>query len=520
VATVDANQLDRELARLVEAELLFRKGRPPQASYLFKHALIQDAAYQSLLKSRRQMYHQKIAETLEQRFPETAATRPELLAHHFTEAMLKPQAIAYWEKAGLMARERSANAEAIAHFTNGLQLLETLDDSPDRPQQELRLQLPLGTALLSVKGYAAPQVGTVFKRARELVDQIDDPTQRFAVMWGNWAWHVVRGDFRLCMELAAEAMSFAGQLNDPAITMEALFIPGLTMLYRGDFAGALEHCGRAIREFDDLERCRFWTAFTGQNSGVTHRCYDALALWHLGFPDRAIEMNHETLERARLVNHPFSLCYALHHTGWLQQHLRLGSEVQAAGEEGIAAATDMGFNFWVTTATLYRAAGLALQGKYEDALPELRKGLAAYRGAGAELALPFYLSVLAEAQCKTGQPDEGLKTIAEAFGLAEKNDDRFQEVELHRLKGEILLARNASDTAEAEACFRQAIETARRQGSRSWELRATTSQCRLWHQHGRHDDARQALSTVVDQFTEGFATPDLVDAKTLVDDLN
>ncbi len=519
VTTLDPPTLDEELGRLLDAELIFKKGRPPQQSYIFKHALIQDAAYNSLLKSKRQQHHQRIAEVLEAQFSETAATTPELLAQHFTEANLPERGVPYWERAGLLCRDRSANAEAIGHFTRGLKLLESFDDSPDKDKQELRLQIPLGTAYLSAKGYAAPEGGPVFERARALAERIGEKPQLFAVMWGDWAWHVVRGDFRLCMELAAEAMQLAEQLHDPGLTMEALFLPGLTLLYRGDFAGAREHCERAITEFDNRELCAVWTAHTGQNSGVTHRCYLALALWHLGFPDQALAMSGEAIARSREVRHPFSLCYALHHAGWLFQHCHMGLDVEAVSQEEIHIASEHCFVLWSVTGTLYRAAGLLQHGRVEEALPELQQGITAYKASGAELALPFYLSLLAEALQQSGLLDESLSTIVEALQFADKNEDLFQTAELHRQRGELLLALSPDRAAEAESCFQTSLGIARQQHSQAWQLRTTISLARLWHSQGQTARARQALLEIYDSYTEGFSTPDLLTAKSLLDQL-
>ena len=519
VATIVPPTLDEELGKLLDAELIFKKGRPPQLSYIFKHALIQDAAYNSLLKSKRQQHHQRIAEVLEAQFPETAATTPELLAQHFTEANLPERAVPYWEQAGLLCRDRSANAEAIGHFTRGLQLLDSFDDSPDKDKQELRLQIPLGTAYLSAKGYAAPEGGPIFARARALAERIGEKPQLFAVMWGDWAWHVVRGDFRLCMELAAEAMQLAEQLNDPGITMEALFMPGLTLLYRGDFIGAREHCKHAIAQFDDREQCRLWTAYTGQNSGVTHRCYLALALWHLGYPDQALAMSGEAIAHGREVQHPFSLCYALHHAGWLFQHCRIGLDCEAVGQEEIHIASEHCFALWSVTGTLYRAAGLLQQGRVNDALPELQQGITAYKASGAELALPFYLSLLAEALQQSGLLDESLSTITEALRYADKNEDLFQTAELHRQRGELFLALAPDHTTEAETCFQTSLAIARQQHSQAWRLRTTTSLARLWHLQGQTSRARQALAEIYDSYTVGFSTPDLLAAKSLLDEL-
>jgi tetratricopeptide (TPR) repeat protein len=301
--------------------------------------------------------------------------------------------------------------------------------------------------------------------------------------------------------------------------MEALFMPGLTKLYRADFTGAREDCGRAVAEFDDRERTKLWAGHTGQNSGVTHRCYLSLALWHLGYPDQALAVNREMLALAREIKHPFSLTYALHHTGWLHQHCRLGAEAQAAGEEEIKISTEQGFAFWHATGTLYRAGGMLEQGKLQEALPLIQKGMAAYTATGAGLALPFYHSILGDAYTRAGRFDDALKALDDGIAIADKNEDWFQYAELHRLKGDLALARSPSDEDAAESLYRQAIEFTRRQKSKSFELRATTSLCRLLQRQGRGIDGVRELAPIYDSFTEGFGTPDLIAAKSLLDQL-
>ena len=306
--------LQAELAKLVQAEILYPKGRPPRCTYIFKHALLEDALYNALVKSKRQQLHGRIAAALETHFPQTVATQPELLAYHFTEAGLTEKAIGYWLKAGLRSRERSAEIEAISHLTRGLALLETLGEFPGRDARELELLSPLGTAYIASRGYAAPEVGPVFQRARELCQRVGQPLQLFAIILGIWEWHTVRGDLRLCMDLAAKGMEFAGQLDDPGIMMEALFMSGETMLYRADFAGARDRLATAVAEYDDRERTKFWAVHTSHDAGVTCRSNLAVSLWHLGYPDQALKVNREMLQLAREIGHPFSLAYALHHT--------------------------------------------------------------------------------------------------------------------------------------------------------------------------------------------------------------
>jgi serine/threonine protein kinase/tetratricopeptide (TPR) repeat protein len=519
VAAVDEATLQAELAKLVQAEILYPKGRPPRCTYTFKHALLEDALYNALVKGKRQQLHRRIAEVLEAQFAQTVLTQPELLAHHFTEAGLTEKAIGYWLKAGLRSRDRSAEVEAIGHLTRGLALLGALDESPERDARELELLSPLGTAYIASHGYAAPEVGPAFRRARELCERVGQPAQLFALMLGIWEWHTVRGDLRLCTELAAEGMEFAGRLNDPGMWMEALFMSAETMLYRADFAGARDHFAKAVADYDDRERTRFWAAHTGHNAGVTCRSNLAVSLWHLGYPDQALKANREMRQLAREIKHPFSVAYALHHTAWLYQYCRLGAEVQAAAEEEIAIATEQGFALWHATGTVFKGAGILLQGKPDEALPLLLTGIDAFRASGAELTLPFQLSILGDAYTQAGRFEDARQALDEGLAIAEKNDERCQEPELHRLQGELLLAGSPDQAAAAEDCFGRAIETARRQQSRAWELRAKMSLTRLWQRQSRRDEARAALAAIFETYTEGLTTPDLVDARALLEKL-
>ena len=475
--------------------------------------------YNALVKGKRQPFHRRIAEVLEARFPQTADTQPELLAHHFTEAGLTERAIGYWLKAGLRSRERSAEIEAISHLTRGQALLKTLNESPERDARELELLTPLGTAYIASRGYAAPEVGPAFRRARELCERDGQPSQLFALMLGTWEWHTVRGDLQLCMDLAAEGMELASRLNDPGLLMEALFMSGETMLYRGDFAAARDSFETAVAQYDDRERTKFWAARTGHNAGVTHRSNLAVSLWHLGYPDQALEVNREMRQLAREIGHPFSLAYALHHTAWLYHYCRIGAEVRAAAEQEIEIATEQGFALWQATGTFFKGAGMLLQGDFEGALPLLLKGHHAFRAGGAELTLPFQLSILVDAYTRSGRFEDAHRALDEGLAITAKNDERCQEAELNRQKGDLILAESPDQTAAAEDCFREAIQTARLQRSKAWELRATISLVRLWQRQGRRSEARQMLAAVHATYTEGWTTPDLVEATALLEAL-
>jgi predicted ATPase len=307
-------------------------------------------------------------------------TRPELLAHHFTEAGLTEQAIGYCLKAGIRSQKRFANVEAIGHLTKGLALVGTLAESPDRDAQELPFLNPLGTAYIAARGYTVPEVAPIFSRARELCGRIGEPTQTFATMWGVCAFHGTRGDLRLSMELSKEAMVLAERLNDPGIVMEALFVRGIILFLHADFDAARVCHARALADYDDRARTKFWASHTGQDAGVTHRCFLALALWHLGYPDQALQINREMCDLARALGHPFSLAYAQCCSAWLYYDYRLGTEAEAAGDEQLRIAAEQSFPWWHANGTLFKAGGMLLQGRLDDARSVLGEALNVYQG--------------------------------------------------------------------------------------------------------------------------------------------
>jgi len=517
VAGRDQPTLKDELAKLVQAEIIYQKGRPPESTYFFKHALLEDALYNALIKAKRQQFHCRIAEVLEEKFPQTVETRPELLAHHFTEAGLPEKAIGYWLNAGLRSQERSANIEAIGHLTKGLELVGALPEGPRRDAKELQFLTTLGPVYIAARGYAAPEIGPALERARELCRLIGEEQLMFGVMLGAWEWRIVRGDLSICTELASEGLDVAERLNDPGVTMEALFMPGVTLSYRGQFEESRLYHEKAL-QYDDRERTKFWTTYSGHDGGVTNRCYLFLDLWHLGFPDQARKLEGETRELALTIGHAFSRCHAVDFSAFFYNYCKLGAEMKAAAEEELAIGTDQGFALWHALGILHTGAGLLLQGRAMEALPHLLEGFRKFRETGAEIRVPSYLGILADAYTQTAKFDDAHKALDEALLVLEKNDNRSDEAELYRLKGELHLV-EANDHAAAEESFRMAVETARRQSSKAWELRATTSLARLWQREGRHNEARSSLESIYDTYTEGFKTPDLVEAKAVLDSL-
>ncbi|MBI3756512.1 MAG: AAA family ATPase [Deltaproteobacteria bacterium] len=516
VSSLDEEKLQHGLKQLVEAELVYQRGLLPQANYLFKHALIQDTAYQSLLKSTRQQYHRQIAQVLEERFPETQANQPELLAHHYTEAGLIKQAIPYWQRAGERASQHSAYMEAIAHLTKGLELLQPLPDTPERVQQELTLQLALAAPLIITKGYTVPAVERVYTRALELCRQLGETPQLFSTLVGLWTFHLMRAEYKTARELAEQCLSLAQNAHNPLFLLGAHLMLGDTLFWLGEFALAQEHLEEGIALYDPQQH-----RSSQEDPGVVCLCYATAVLWLLGYADQALQRSHGTLTLAQKLSHPYSLVYAL---SWAAVLHLFRQEVQATqewAEAAIALSTEHGFPHWLASGTMWRGWALAEQGRGEEGITQIRQGLAAYRAMGAEQAVPYFLALLAEAYGKVGQAEEGLSTLSEALMLVNKTGARWYEAELYRLKGELLLAQEGlrEKTEEAEECFLRAIAVARKQEAKSLELRAVMSLGRLWQQQGKKDEACQMLAEIYNWFTEGFDTKDLQDAKALLEEL-
>jgi class 3 adenylate cyclase/predicted ATPase len=524
VSPLDEATLQHGLRQLVEAELVYQRGVPPQAAYTFKHALIQDAAYQSLLRSTRQQYHQRLAQVLAVQFPEMAEIQPELLAHHYTEAGLVAQAIPYWQRAGQRALERSANLEAVAHLTQGLELLATLPDTPERAQQELDLQTTLGPALMFTKGQAAPEVLQAYARARALCQQMGETTQLFQVLRGVWLFYLMRMELRTAREIGEQLLTLAQQVGDPALLLEAHYALGTPLNYLGEFTAAQAHFEQGIALYDPQQH-RAHAVRYGLDPGVMCRVYAALTLWWLGYPDQALQRSHEALTLARELAHPFSLACALFFAAWLHNLRREWPLTHERAEAVIALATEQGSAQFVAGGTFFRGCALAEwdpapgagQGQVEAGMAQMQQGLAAWRATGAEVLRPYGLALLAKASAQVGQREAGLALLAEALAVLNDTGERRWEAELHRLKGELLLALSREHDGEAEACFQQSLAVAHLQQAKSLELRAAMSLGRLWQRQGKTEHARQLLTEVYTWFTEGFDTADLQEAQALLE---
>jgi class 3 adenylate cyclase/predicted ATPase len=518
VSPLDEPTLQQGLRQLIEAELVYQQGTPPQATYTFKHALIQDAAYQSLLRSTRQQYHKRIAQVLVEQFPETAETQPELLAHHYTEAGRTEQAISYWQRAGQQARQRSANPEAVQHLTMGLALLATLPETPERDQQELNLQIALGPALVAAKGRAAPEVEQVYARALELCRQVGETPQLFPTLRGLCRFYQGRGALPTARALGEQLLRLAQREDVPTPRLEAHEALGSTLFYLGDYAAAQTHLEQGVVLTDPMAQ-RAQALRHDVVPGVRCLAIVAWALWCLGYPAQAVQRSQEALALAQTLAHPQSLVFAQYFAAFLHHRRREAPEVQMQVDALLPLATAQEFPLYVGLGTCLRGWAAAVQGESMAGLAQMHQGMAAVLATGQTLTQPLCLVLLAEAAGHAGQVEEGLHLLAEALAALEASGRGDLLAEAYRLQGELLLRQAAPDAAQAEACCQQALAIARRQQAKSWELRAATSLARLWQQQGKRAEAHQLLAEVYGWFTEGFDTADLQEARALLDTL-
>lgn len=520
VSPLQEAKLEDTLAQLEEAELINRRGRAPDLTCEFKHALVRDEAYQSLLKSIRQHYHQRIAEALEQRFPKTVETQPELLAQHYTAAGRLEQAVAYWHRAGQRAVEHSANLEAIAHLTKGLELVEDLPNTRECSKKELGMRLTLATALLSIKGWAAPEVEQAYLRCHELCHQVGEVSQLFTVTWGLWLVCQQRGQLKQAQDLADEALALAKQQPDTALLLQAHHAAWTNLFRFPDFLACREHLDQGLALYSLNEHGSHAFVYGGHDPGVCCWNHAALTLWFLGYADQAQNMARNAMALAEALAHPFSLVLALTFSGFLRQFRREARLAQECVEAALALCSERGIGpQFAAAAKALRGWALATQGQTDEGIMDIQEGLQALRATGTEQRKSYLLALLAETYGKAEQADRGLAELAEALESAEQSGERTWEAELHRLKGELLLSRSADNQGQAEACFSQAITVAQKQSAKSLELRAATSFARLLQAQGKSKEAHELVQPIYGWFTEGFDTADLKDAKALLDQL-
>jgi class 3 adenylate cyclase/predicted ATPase len=516
VSRLPEDELQTALARLVAAELVFHRGTPPNAVYSFKHALVQDAAHASLLRSTRQEMHARIAEVLEIQSPELMDAQPELFAQHYAEAGLVEKSAAFWSRAGHRSAARSAMVEAAAQFQRGLEQLRLLPESAERQRQELEFWTALGAVLRFVKGQGAPETGRCFSRARELWEQLGSPSEFLHVPYGQSRFHAYRGELELALRLDEDLLRLSRDRDDDAGLVLGHQACGTSQMLAGRFALSRLHLEAALALYDPT--CHNSLGLqTGSHPQVVAQTYLAFVLLCLGFPDQALVRSSAAIAEAGRLAHPSSLGSSLM-GGTILLSLAGDSEgLEERADDLVTVATDQSLLFWRPIGTIYRGWVKVQEGGVAEGISLLRSGSAAYRATGARLWMPYYTVFLARACEIAGQIEEALAHLGDAFRIAERTGERWFTAELHRHKGRLLLRQGHAEAAEE--LYRKALSIAVEQEAKFWELRAAASLARLRRDQGRRAEAHDLLAPVYGWFTEGFGTPDLKEAKALLDEL-
>ncbi len=538
VAEVPEAELRRSLTYLQAAEFIYETRLFPELEYTFKHALTYQVAYESLLQERRRELHTRIMEALEALTGDRLSEQVERLAHHALRGEVWDKALTYFQQAGNKTAARSAHIEAIGHLTTALDLLKRLPDAPHHIAQELALQTTLGSALMATRGYAAPEVEQAYGRARELCRQVEETPELCRVLVGLHMFYRQRAELQTSYEVGKQLLTLAQSVQDPQFLLVAHQALGTTLYFMGEFVQAREHLEQGVKLYDPWQHSSQAILY-GQDPGVICLATLARALWALGYPDQAVQRLQESLTLARQLSHPFSLSFALYFAAVIYQYLQQVQAAQEHTEALMALSIEQGFRQRLAQGRILLGWTLVEQGRVAEGIVQLRQSVAAYGATGADLGRSSYLALLAEGYGKGGQAEEGLAVLAEALGVVDEHDIRFNEAELYRLKGELLLRqlaeRGSWPTAPAEpctlpgiehpvltaaeTCFRQALDTASRQGAKSLELRAAISLSRLWQRQGKSAAARELLAEIHGWFTQGFDTVDLQAAKALLETL-
>ena len=519
-------ELRSALDSLTKAGLLFRQGVPPHATYLFKHALVQDAAYGTLLREPRRALHACIAETLESKFPEIAESQPELLARHYTEAGLIEKAARLWGKAGLRSLERSAPMEAVEQLKRALAHLKTVPETSVSRREEIKIQAGLANGLMLTRGYAAPETRAAFEQTRLLLtraeafgEALEDPLMLFSTLYGFWVANFVAFNGDALRDIADQFLALAEKQKSTAPVMIGHRLVGGSLLHAGKFSEARAHLDRAFSIYDSVQHRQLAARF-GHDMGVAILAWRSFALWLLGYPAAALVGIEEALQSAREIGQAGTVTYALFHA--LYVHVFCGEYARASAEieEGMALADKKGLVFWKAVAPAARSWVFLLTNRISDAMQILNASMAAYRSTGATLFLPWYSAQCAIGYANLGQFDSASTNITEALQVVCSTNENLFKAEIHRIAGDIALKSPQPDLGKAEAYFERALAVARQQQAKSWELRAAMSLARLWRDQGKVQQARELLAPVYGWFTEGFDTLDLKEAKALLEELS
>jgi len=517
-ATVEVpdSELRNALDLFVASGLVLQEGEIPLATYYFKHALVQDAAYSTLPRKPRRVLHARIAKTLESRFPERVNREPELLAYHYEQAGLTGPAVDYWHRAARRDAERSANIEALNHFNRALDLLKELPQSPERNALELELLLARGAPLLSVKGYASDEMEQNYRRARDLLPEQSGSVDQFIAIRGLWVFHLVRGHLANARGLAEDLLALAHREQSPDLLIEAHLALGVTCFFLGRFDEARTHLS-ATKSLDDPNR-QHSQGFFFQDPGISARSFLARTFWILGEIEHVEPLALEAIGLARALEHPFTMVFALTSLSWIYAGARNAKRTLELTDEAIAVSTQYSFELGLAWATASQGWALTESGQ-EEGLAKLIDGLSATRATGANTNNTFMLALLADVYLRRDRIDEGLTTIEEAQKLAVAVEELFWQAELFRLKGELLLKQSDESVQEAEECLCEALKIAQDQHATMLELRAATSLAKLWRKLNKMDDAKSILNAVYSRFNERVDNLDLIEAKTVLEQL-
>jgi predicted ATPase len=513
---VDKPEAELQLAieRLVTAGLLFRQGVPPYASYLFKHALVQDAAYGTLLREQRRALHGRIARVLDQQFVDVKENNPELVARHYTEAGLAPEAIAYWYRAGDRAVKSSANKEAVAHFQRAREMLEALRDRTAFAEQELQILIALGPALMATRSSAAPEIGSVYARAGELARQTGRMVDLFPTIWGAWLVAFIGGNLLAAKQLLDELFTIANATKENALALQAHHAAWPTLWVTGSLEDALQHINRGLAFYRREAHGEQAFQYGGHDPSVCAYACEALIRTAMGYLDHGIQIMEAALQIARELDHKPTVIHALWCAAELYLVRREPLKVAEFTDVIRPLLSEHGSAVSLANVAMLRGWAQIVRGQDQEGIEELQGGLAAWRATGSKYQVTFRLARAAEAYLFAGAKDAGLKLTDEAL---DQSGDTWFLPEVYRVKGDLL--RLSGQTNDVEECFNQALMVAQAQGAQLLALRASMSLARLWRSQGKVSEARELLAPVYGWFTEGFDTRDLKEAKALLEEL-
>jgi len=518
VTELPQEDLSYALARLQSAELIYERQPAPAQIFEFRHALIQDAAYQSQLKSGRRANHERIARTIEERFPGMASTQPEVVARHYAEAECVEAALRNWQAAGFRAIQRSANVEALRHFDEALRLLPHLEDQDKRAKQELQVQLARGIMLTAVEGYASPSVELAYARALALCEQVGDDQQRFGALYGLWAFSMVGGRLPSALERGRQLLAHADRDHNTTSLMLAHRAMGTTYLLIGDQVAAREHTALGFELYD--RQLHGALAFRiGHDPGVAMGVYRGWTLWLLGYGDEGLAASQAALRLAQDLKHPVSVAFALCYLGIVEVHRGEYSEARDHADQAAELSAEHRLALWASLSQIIRGWALTGLSQEREGIERLRDGVAAWMRTGAGAGVSFYHAAQACGLVSTGRHEDALRVVDEGVAIGDKNGEYFFHAELLRLRGEALLATSPGASAEGEELLHESLAVARRQQTRAFELRTATTLGRLLLSQDRHAEALDIIEPIYGWFTQSLDTVDLVAARNLISDL-